>query len=303
MIEPIRRGKCRPCPIFSIIADPALITSIQTSVKIEKRPGLRYRACMDIRLARYAELVSTMDMARTLIGSLADSGLIVLADMQTGGRGRLEGRTWEGARGSSLFMTLCLKGDFSASRALPLRIGLAVHEVLSASALSSVFGIKWPNDIMGRNPSRPGSQGFLGFGKLGGILCETAGQWLLAGIGINLRKSAYSPLLGASATSLEEVLGKNAEGGGEPDIPALCMSFGKAAAARLEKPEWHDEYERNMIGIGGEVRFMAGHPGSGLVKSGRIVGVDDSGRLLLSAEDGTVEAFWSGEISGLRSLD
>jgi len=259
-----------------------------------------YRTAMDFIIARYPEVDSTMEVAKSLAENAQTPRLIVVAERQTAGRGRIEGRSWTGSAGASLLMTLCLRGDFSGVEAIPLRIGLAVHDVLSGFGnAASPFLIKWPNDIMGLAIVDDKRSGYR---KLGGLLCEVSNGWLFAGIGLNVRKSAYPETLATSATSIEEVLGWKA---GEmpasfPGMDNVALAIGQAAAAYLEKKEWREDYLRTMWGLGDEIRFSVGHPESGQARGGRIEGVDDSGRLLLRSEAGDVEAYWSGEISGLR---
>ncbi len=252
---------------------------------------------MEFQLRRFATVGSTMDIARSLIASETESGLIITADAQTAGRGRIEGRSWEAGPGTSLLMTLCLKGDFSAAIAPSLRIGLAVHDVLSKYAPSRIL-IKWPNDILGLSVVEDDAQPR--FRKLGGLLCETTGGWLLAGIGINLRKESYPETLKEKAISLVEVAGIMPE----PDrlASALAIAIAEAAVSRLEDKAWREDYEKALWGMGEEIGFRVGHPERGDEKKGKIRGIDGSGRLLLLGEKGEAEAFWSGEISSLKSV-
>lgn len=250
---------------------------------------------MEFQLRRFATVDSTMDVAKSLIAREANSRLIVMADAQTAGRGRIAGRSWEAGPGTSLLMTLCLKGDYSAAEAPSLRIGLAVHDVLSKYAPARIL-IKWPNDILGLSPIEDGAQP--GFRKLGGILCETTAGWLLAGIGINLRKESYPDALKEKATSLDEVAGTMPET--DRLASDLAIAMAKAAVSRLEDKDWREDYEKALWGIGEEIGFIVGHPERGDQKKGIIRGIDNSGRLLLLGEKGEAEAFWSGEISSLK---
>ncbi|MFA5853171.1 MAG: biotin--[acetyl-CoA-carboxylase] ligase [Spirochaetales bacterium] len=256
---------------------------------------------MDFIIARYPEVDSTMDEAKRLAGNAKEPRLIVLAERQTAGRGRIEGRSWTGSAGASMLMTLCLRGDFSSVAAMPLRIGLAVRDVLSEFGnTSATFQVKWPNDVMGMTIV---DNKLNGYRKLGGLLCEVSNGWLFAGIGLNVKKSAYPKALAASATSMEEALDwKTGEiPASFPGMSDLALAIGQAAAAYLEKKEWRGEYLRAMWSLGEEIFFSIGHPEIGQTRVGRIEGVDDSGRLLLRGEDGELEAYWSGEISGLRN--
>jgi len=256
---------------------------------------------MGTPILHFKRVGSTMEKARELLGGSHADRFIVIAEEQTEGRGRVEGRRWEGASGASLLMTLCLRGEFSSAEGLPLRIGLAVHTALSELAPLSLR-IKWPNDIMGFCARSDGH-----FLKLGGLLCETTGGWLLAGIGLNLRPEAYPPEMRMKATSLIEVAGAaRSQGQGQkqgsadlPEVRVLASAIDDALAAWLGRKDWRQEYEKVMWAIGEEVSFVVGHPDHGAARRGTIRGIDGDGRLMLSREGGGLEAFWSGEISSL----
>jgi BirA family biotin operon repressor/biotin-[acetyl-CoA-carboxylase] ligase len=82
-----------------------------------------------------------LDAAR---GGAAD-GLVVVADEQTAGRGRL-GRTWEAPPGSSLLVSVLLRREGDPGRAVMaagVALAGAVEEVAGVGA-----GLKWPNDLV-----------------------------------------------------------------------------------------------------------------------------------------------------------
>ena len=94
---------------------------------------------------------------------------------QTAGRGR-RGRRWNSPAGN-FFATLVLPGEGQGRDAALMSFvaALAVRDALSALAGSGdQFRLKWPNDVLA------------GDGKISGILLETAGSFLLVGIGVNL---------------------------------------------------------------------------------------------------------------------
>ena len=107
----------------------------------------------------FAQIGSTNDVAHPGSAPAAE-GLLVIADEQTAGRGRLD-RRWWAPPGSSLLMSLFLRPALPPSRAgqLTMCLGLAAVE-----AIEAVTGLrpalKWPNDLLleGR--------------KLGGMLTE-----------------------------------------------------------------------------------------------------------------------------------
>jgi BirA family biotin operon repressor/biotin-[acetyl-CoA-carboxylase] ligase len=92
-------------------------------------------------------------------------GRVLVADHQTGGRGRM-GRAWEAPPRTGLLMSWTVAAPAPASFGLvPLAVGLAAVEAI-AGMVGAVPGgspgvdLKWPNDLM------------VGSRKLAGILCE-----------------------------------------------------------------------------------------------------------------------------------
>jgi BirA family biotin operon repressor/biotin-[acetyl-CoA-carboxylase] ligase len=126
----------------------------------------------------FAEVGSTMDVAHEMADGGAPSGTLVLADVQTAGRGRL-GRSWTSSAGHGLWLTAVQRDvDRAALECLTIRIGLALAHVLDAFAAAPVQ-LKWPNDL------------FVEGRKLAGILTEArwredALAWVAVGVGINL---------------------------------------------------------------------------------------------------------------------
>ena len=137
---------------------------------------------------------------RQLATRAADSatGLVLVADHQTAGRGRM-GRTWFSPPGTNVCLSVLLRPQVSLSQiaTLPLVVGCAVARAITRLAPGIPVKIKWPNDlhVNGR--------------KIGGILCEMSAetdgvQHVVVGIGlnVNLRRSRLPVAIARSATSL-----------------------------------------------------------------------------------------------------
>lgn len=106
----------------------------------------------------------------------------LLAELQSGGRGRL-GRRWQSQPGGSLCLSFAMAwpGGPAAAAGASLVAGLAVAEALQSLGFTEV-GLKWPNDLWARDR------------KLGGLLVEFGGPaaapFLVVGLGLNLALSA-----------------------------------------------------------------------------------------------------------------
>src|SRR5438093_10750048 len=100
----------------------------------------------DVR--RFAELDSTNRYALELARSGAPEGIVVVADHQTAGRGRL-GRSWTAAPGSSLLLSILLRPSLVPER---LHLSTVAVALAAADACDHVAGVrpslKWPNDLV-----------------------------------------------------------------------------------------------------------------------------------------------------------
>lgn len=149
-------------------------------LNLDTLPGISQLVCLD-------EVDSTLNVARELALEGSSEKVLVLAECQTGGRGRM-GRHWESSRGG-LYMTLLLRPE-TGLRFLPDLSELSGEVV--AEALTSLYKIKTrvkkPNDVYAFHARR---HKWL---KICGILTEAASvadspEWLLLGIGVNLNNS------------------------------------------------------------------------------------------------------------------
>ncbi len=131
-------------------------------------------------------------------------GLVVRAEEQTAGRGRL-GRRWLSPRGKGLYFSVLWRqnGPVEKNYLLVLAAALAVVRAVE-TATSCQPELKWPNDIL------------IGRKKVGGILLEQRGkpepgQWVVAGIGLNVEQESteFSEDYGGHATSLKAACGED----------------------------------------------------------------------------------------------
>jgi BirA family biotin operon repressor/biotin-[acetyl-CoA-carboxylase] ligase len=159
------------------------------------RPPLR-AAALTRALAPDGWRVEVVDQATSTNAVVADrarsgepAGLVVVAEEQSAGRGRLD-RAWVSPPRAGLTFTLLLRPQSAPSQWpwLPLLAGLAVARALRSHAGVDAV-LKWPNDVLvdGR--------------KLCGLLAEVVADALVVGIGLNVTTRA-AELPHAQATSL-----------------------------------------------------------------------------------------------------
>ena len=217
-------------------------------------------------------------------------GLVVVAEAQTAGRGRLE-RAWVSPPRAGLTFSVLLRPDVApvALPLLPLLVGEAVAAAV-AERTGLAVGVKWPNDVVLDGPG--------GLRKLAGVLAESTGDGaVVVGVGLNV-STRREELPRADATSL-------ALEAGEPvDRATLLLAVlrvlegsyrswvadGGSGAALLPR------YRAACRTIGSVVRVEMP---SGTVLTGTATGVDPDGRLLV--DDGAeVHRVGAGDVVHVR---
>lgn len=157
------------------------------------------------KVCRFLESVSsTQDVAKEWVLNGAPHGAVVIADMQTSGRGRV-GRSWFSPPSKNLYFTAALQlpSSHPPLGTLSLLSSVAVAEALRKFG-AKVF-VKWANDVVSEDGR-----------KLVGILVEgfepePKKRWALVGIGINVNiaENEFPDELKPTATSLKIVCGRN----------------------------------------------------------------------------------------------
>ena len=226
------------------------------------------------RLAVFDTLASTSDEARRRARDGAPEGTLVMARVQTAGRGR-QGRTWVSQPGN-LHLSLLLRPEAPMARAAQLGFaaGLAVADAIHAFASKGAVTLKWPNDVL------------LDGRKAAGILLESEGDaagrvaFVVIGIGVNLAASPADTEF--PATSLK------AAAGNAPTPEAFLAMLAPALALWYER--WRADgfaglrqaWIARAVGLGQALRARL--PGETV--EGRFAGLDDDGLLLLDAPGG-----------------
>jgi BirA family biotin operon repressor/biotin-[acetyl-CoA-carboxylase] ligase len=145
-------------------------------------------------VVRFARVDSTQRAAFDLAAAGAPDRTVIVADVQTAGRGR-RGRAWEAAPGTSLLASILVRPVPAETRVLPglsLATAVAVADALERGA-GVAPRLKWPNDVL------------LGGRKVCGILLESrsgASPVVVVGIGINVLQTRFDDGLAGRATSI-----------------------------------------------------------------------------------------------------
>ena len=163
-------------------------------------PAVEYGLAAPFEIEYHDSIPSTNARARDLAAEGAED-VLVLADEQTGGRGRLD-REWRSPSGG-IWLSILIRPEIPMAQAPVFTLAAAVAVTRVAREAGVDAGIKWPNDVLVGGEER----------KLVGILTEMEGEadrtsWVVVGIGINANVDPDSLPGDANATSLQAELGE-----------------------------------------------------------------------------------------------
>lgn len=232
---------------------------------------------------------STNLLAAERVRAGAAEGLVVVAEHQSAGRGRLD-RRWQAPPGAAALCSLVLRPPLPAPAWpwLPLLAGLATARTLRG--LGVVGGVKWPNDVLVEDR------------KISGILVERVegphGPAAVVGIGVNVGLRAEE-LPVPTATSVELTTGRPV------DRSALLVAL--LAELRAAYDDWcapggrerlRAAYTAACVTVGRQVR-VALPDGSDLL--GLATAVDHDGRLVLRPDRGPDVTVSAGDVVHVRA--
>lgn len=239
-------------------------------------------------LLYYQEVKSTNEMAKE-IASTCGNGTIVLAEVQTGGRGRLS-RLWRSPPGG-VWISLVLKPEIALVHAY--RINMTVS-VAIARTLFQLYGlnagIKWPNDILvnGR--------------KLCGILMEVSAEtdrleYAVVGIGINANVVVDEFPRDWNATSLSMETGSQVS---RTQLIQTLLREIELAYEQMSTPKISSEWRERSVTLGRHVRITNSESDI----EGSAVSLGDDGALFirLKGEPGEIRRIVAGDCIHLRTV-
>lgn len=242
---------------------------------------------MQFDVRRFPVVTSTMDVARDLAEQGAPEGLVVVADEQTAGRGRV-GRAWYSPPGQSLYLSLLLRPALHPRRISWLTMigALTILDCISQFSIpNSQLSIKWFNDVL------------LNGRKLAGVLVEASFvadrlDYAILGIGLNVNtRFADAPEeVRRRATSLREAFGREFDR--DVALDRLLAAFG-ARYGRLPASPLAD-YIGHLETLGRPVRLCAGDE----IIEGTAVRVEEDGALVVMTAAGERVVTFGEVVSG-----
>ncbi len=239
---------------------------------------------------KFSEVSSTNDAARKMIkDGIIDGPAVVWAERQFAGKGRKR-RDWFSPAGG-LWMTRVLKPRLKRTRR-PLYAFLAGVAAVRAvkNVCAAAPALKWPNDILyeGR--------------KLGGILCESSGCFLLIGVGINVAPVQWPQEVLQTGRICPITISEAVQCGpdGWHSLRVQLLEKLNNEISRLHQQTDCEgqlliqQWKKHSNTLGKQVRIIAD---DGETVEGAAIDVSQNGSLLVRGTDGQQHSFQAGEVS------
>ncbi len=234
---------------------------------------------------------STNTVLKDLASKGAKSGTVVIADHQTGGKGR-RGRSFASPSGEGIYMSYLFKPESGFDKISDLTSWTAVAV---SDAIRNAYGldsqIKWVNDLLMNRK------------KICGILTEVTVEGesgfidtCIIGIGVNVNEASFPSELSEIATSI------SIENGGTKFIRAklaseMIKSMDKLASNWPSGPYYLERYRELNITTGSRITAFPQMTENGQGRTGEAIAINEDFSLKVKFDDGSVENLRSGEVS------
>ncbi len=238
--------------------------------------GILEKQLSDVKVKVFSEIDSTNSEAKRLAQNGCDTPLLLLAESQTSGRGRM-GRQFFSPNGTGLYMSYMYTPETSFADSVTVTAAAAVAVVRAIEELTDLKPqIKWVNDI------------YIDGKKVCGILTEAVtGEktYIIVGIGVNVTTEVFPEDLKQKAASLCEKLDRNL-------LAVGVIKHLRSLIDSLPQRSFLHEYREKSCVLGREVVFTQ----NGQSRVGKAVDIDRDGGLTVETEGGNV-TLNTGEIS------
>ena len=230
---------------------------------------------------------STNNLAAILLAeSRLPEGSVIIAQGQHAGRGQ-QGATWESEHGKNLLMSFIFYPNFVPIKdifLLNITFSLALYDFANALLKKDVF-VKWPNDLYYKNK------------KLAGLLIENSIRnnefnYSIVGIGINVNQEKFS-VNAANPTSFKNELLEEQEMKGIFNLLCKCIEARYLQLKSTKSEAFKNEYLKILY----QFNIPAKYKVRGKTISGKIIDVQNDGKLVLENSDGKPKTYDFKEIS------
>lgn len=238
------------------------------------------------QLYLYSSLPSTNEKAKELAFQGCEEGKVILARLQTLGRGRGD-KEWYSPPGG-LWFSIILRPHLKIENtpALGMLASIAISRTVEEITHLRT-GFKWPNDILINNH------------KFSGVLLEVETSlgkldFVIIGIGINVNQTSFPPYL-SQATSLRIEKGERLSR--LSLLKTILSEFDRIYSQFLREgfSPFIPEYKTHSVILGKEVRVQCGKE----LFSGKAVDISEEGGLILRDSAGEESYLPTGTIIGI----
>ena len=236
----------------------------------------------------FDSIESTNTTARELARQGAPHGTVLIADHQTGGRGR-RGRSFHSPAGSGIYMSVILRPCCAPQQIMHLTCAAAVAMCDAVEAATGLRpGIKWTNDLVCGKRKIAGVLTELGFDNRGNV------DFAVVGIGINCcqQEADFPEDIRRIAGSLASVTGQKID---RALVAAAMMDALFRMDAKLLTGKAHtlNRYRQDCITLGQEISLVRGEE----VRHGTALDIDEDGALIVEDSRRNRTTLSSGEIT------
>jgi len=236
------------------------------------------------RIIYHETIDSTNRFAKDLAVAGAPEGALVLAEEQTGGRGR-RGRSWVSPGKENLLFSVLLRPCLPPDRVFSLTMILALSAMDAVKSLSGLLPrIKWPNDL------------YAGIKKLGGILTEFSitrkeVDWVVLGLGLNVNRRPEE--LAAQATSVLEETGIRISRNQllVAILTGLEAAYREILEGRIEP--FYKRWNEACFILGRAVQIESARERI----DGKAIRIERDGALILETQEGDLRRIVAGDVS------
>jgi len=241
-----------------------------------------------LNLEVHKSVTSTNTLLKEAAAGGASEGTVLIAEEQTGGRGRM-GRNFYSPAKTGIYMSILLRPKLTADDALFITTSAAVAV---ARAIEKTTGydakIKWVNDIYCNGKKVCGILTEAGVDFEGGGL-----EYCIVGIGLNVARPLddFPAELKDIAAGIFET-GKYSSELRSKLIAEILNQFWNYYSEFSEKA-FLEEYRKRSLLIGREIHVVTGDK----LLNATAMDIDENARLIVKLPDGEIKALSSGEVS------
>lgn len=256
----------------------------KSNIKILDKEYIENKISMKVEI--FDEIDSTNNYLKNLAKDKSQNNILVVANYQTNGRGRL-GRTFISDKSNGIYMSLLVRPNISINDAKKITCLTAVSINNAINELTGLNSkIKWVNDIYINNK------------KVCGILTEAQTSieegiidYVIIGIGINVYKREFDESIKNIATSLEDegaIISRN-------ELIIQIIKYIDKYLNDFTNDIYMKEYQNSSCIVGKEVELNI----RGNIFTATVLKINDEGELVVRTLDNEELTVYSGEITRL----